>query len=183
MLAEQPQQRLLRLAQVAQMMQVHPKSVYYWVRTGRLAALTSPGGLLRVRAEDARALCQNAGLPVPAEHATVKRRVNALEADKQAQKSVQKALKAKGFDVLLFEDPYDALIATAKEPPEALLVSTHAGFDVARLATALRRDEATRRTRVLAFADDESAAAAMTEAGIEPVLPAGDANALAKLFK
>src|SRR5258708_25320275 len=88
--------RLLRLAKVAAMLQVHPKTVYYWVRTGRLNALTSPGGLLRVKAEDARALCQSSGMPIPAELATVRRRVHLLEPDKIVARGLARTLKAKG---------------------------------------------------------------------------------------
>lgn len=181
---EQPP-RLLRLAQVAQMLQVHPKTVYYWVRTGRLNALTSPGGLLRVRAEDARALCQSAGMPIPAELATVKRRVHVVEADKTVSRSLVRNLKAKGFDVRTFEDPYEALIATAKEPPELFIVDVRApGIDSNRAIAALRRDDTTKRTRVIVWSDlDTPEQNALIEAGIEAVIPRGDASALAKALK
>lgn len=183
---EQPP-RLLRLAQVAAMLQVHPKTVYYWVRTGRLNALTSPGGLLRVRAEDARALCQSAGMPVPAELATVKRRVHVVEADKTVSRSLVRNLKAKGFDVRTFEDPYEALIATAKEPPELLIVDVRAegaGFEASRAIAALRRDDTTKRTRVLVWSDlDAAEQTALLEAGVEAVIPRGDAAALTKAVK
>lgn len=183
---EQP--RLLRLAQVAAMLQVHPKTVYYWVRTGRLNALTSPGGLLRVRAEDARALCQSAGMPVPAELAMVKRRVHVVESDKNVARSLVRNLKAKGFDVRTFEDPYEALIATAKEPPELLIVDVRAegatSFESSRAIAALRRDEMTKRTRILVWSDVEaSEQAALLEAGVEAVIPRADAAALTKAVK
>lgn len=181
---EQPP-RLLRLAQVAQMLQVHPKTVYYWVRTGRLNALTSPGGLLRVRAEDARALCQSAGMPIPAELATVKRRVHVVETDKAVSRALVRNLKAKGFDVRTFEDPYEALIATAKEPPELFIVDVSApGIDGNRAIAALRRDDTTKRTRVIVWSDlDTAEQNALTEAGVEAVIPRGDAAALAKVLK
>lgn len=184
---EQPP-RLLRLAQVAAMLQVHPKTVYYWVRTGRLNALTSPGGLLRVKAEDARALCQSAGMPIPAELATVKRRVHVVETDKNVSRSLVRNLKAKGFDVKTFEDPYEALIVTAKEPPELLIVDVRAdgtsSFEAGRAIAALRRDDQTKRTRILVWSDVEaSEQTALMEAGVEAVIPRGDAVALAKAVK
>jgi PleD family two-component response regulator len=167
------------------MLQVHPKTVYYWVRTGRLNALTSPGGLLRVRAEDARALCQNAGMPVPAELANVRRRVHVVEADKTVARALVRNLKTKGFDVKTFEDPYEALIATAKEPPELLIVDVHAeGIEGARAIAALRRDDGTKRTRVIVWSDvDAEEEAALRDAGVESVIPRGDAAALAKALK
>lgn len=167
------------------MLQVHPKTVYYWVRTGRLNALTSPGGLLRVRAEDARALCQSAGMPIPAELATVKRRVHVVETDKTVSRSLVRNLKAKGFDVRTYEDPYEALIATAKEPPELLIVDVRSpGIEANRAISALRRDETTKRTRVLVWSDvDGEEQAALLEAGVEAVVPRGDAAALVKAIK
>ena len=184
MVLEQPP-RLLRLAQVAAMLQVHPKTVYYWVRTGRLNALTSPGGLLRVRAEDARALCQSSGMPVPADLATVRRRVHVLEADKTVAKSLVRNLKAKGFDVRTFEDPYEALIATAKEPPELLVLDIKmSGIEARKAIAALRRDEVTKRTRILVWSElDQEETAALLEAGVDSVVPRGDAAALAKALK
>ncbi|MBI2395042.1 MAG: response regulator [Deltaproteobacteria bacterium] len=167
------------------MLQVHPKTVYYWVRTGRLNALTSPGGLLRVRAEDARALCQSAGMPIPAELATVKRRVHVVEPDKTVSRSLVRNLKAKGFDVRTYEDPYEALIATAKEPPELLIIDVrHPGIEASRAISALRRDDNTKRTRVLVWSDighDEHST--LLEAGVEAVVPRGDAAALVKAIK
>jgi CheY-like chemotaxis protein len=181
---EQPP-RLLRLAQIAAMLQVHPKTVYYWVRTGRLQALTSPGGLLRVRAEDARALCQSSGMPIPAELAIVKRRVHVVESDKTVSKSLYRNLKAKGFDVRTFEDPYEALIATAKEPPELFIVDVKApGIEDNRAIGALRRDDTTKRTRVIVWSDlEDEESAQWLEAGVESVIPRGDASALAKAIK
>src|SRR5258708_8325319 len=142
--------RLLRLAEVATMLQVHPKTVYYWVRTGRLNALTSPGGLLRVRAEDARALCQSAGMPIPADLATVRRRVHVVESDKAVARSLVRNLKAKGFDVRTFEDPYEALIATVKEPPEIFILDVRApGIEARTAIAALRRHDSTKPTTLI----------------------------------
>jgi excisionase family DNA binding protein len=184
MVVDQPP-KLLRLAQVAAMLQVHPKTVYYWVRTGRLNALTSPGGLLRVKAEDARALCQSAGMPVPADLATVRRRVHVLESDKSVSRSLARNLKTKGFDVRVYDDVFDALIATAKEPPEAIILDLSIpGMEPRKFTSALQRDDSTKRTRVIIWSDvDAEEHAALIEAGIDTVIPRGDAAALTKALK
>lgn len=184
MVLDQPP-RLLRLAQVAAMLQVHPKTVYYWVRTGRLNALTSPGGLLRVRAEDARALCQSAGMPIPADLATVRRRVHVVEPDKAVARALVRNLKAKAFDVRTYEDPYEALIATVREPPELLILDIRAqGIEARRAIAALRRDETTKRTRIIVWSElDAEESAALLEAGVDSVVPRGDAAALVKALK
>lgn len=184
MVVDQPP-KLLRLAQVAAMLQVHPKTVYYWVRTGRLNALTSPGGLLRVKAEDARALCQASGMPVPADLATVRRRVHVVESDKAVARSLARNLKTKGFDVRVYDDVYDALIATAKEPPEALILDLGVpGVEVRKFTAALHRDESTKRTRVIVFSDvDADEQSALVEAGVDTVIARGDAAAITKALK
>ncbi|GAC1353209.1 MAG: hypothetical protein NVS3B20_18500 [Polyangiales bacterium] len=180
-----PSPKLLRLAQVAAMLQVHPKTVYYWVRTGRLSALTSPGGLLRVRAEDARVLCQNAGMPIPAELATVRRRLHVVEADKGIGRALVRNLKAKGFDVRTFEDPYDALIATVREPPEVLILDVRApGIEARQAIAALHRNESTKRTRVVVWSEvDEGEIAALLDLGVDSIVQRGDPSALAKALK
>ena len=185
MLVEPPPQRLLRLAEVAHMMQVHPKTVYYWVRKGRLPALNSPGGLLRVRLEDARALLEIAGVPLPLTLCGVTRRVHVLEPDNLVRRSVARALRSRGFEVHVFDDPYAALLATGKAPPEVFVLSVHAGFDVGRLTAALAQIEGARRTRVVVIGGDAATATATLTGtvGVLTVIPRGNTRALARALK
>lgn len=177
--------RLYRLAQVAALLQVHPKTVYYWVRTGRLNTVVSPGGRLHLRAEDARALCKSAGMPTSPELARVRGCVHIVEADRAAARSLTRSLKSRGFDVHTFEDPYDAIVATVREPPEVLVLDERLdGLDARRAALALRRDDRTKRTRVIVWGDvDETASTALSGAGVDAVVPRGDLAALVKALK
>ena len=89
------------------------------------------------------------------------------------------------FDVRTFEDPYECLIATAKEPPELLVVDVKApGMEIRRALAALRHDESTKRTRVIVWSDlDANETATLVEAGVDSVVPRGDVAALAKAIK
>lgn len=138
------------------MVGMHPKTVYHWVRSGRLPAIPSPGGMLRVRAEDARALCHKSGIPVPEAIATVPRKVVIVEHDKAVTKALARSLKGKGFEVAVMADVYAAFVAFVKDPPEVFVVDAHAAqISVVAMLTALRDDARTKQTRVFGWGDVE----------------------------
>ena len=56
---------LLRPSELARMWELHPKTVYLWIREGKLPAIKTPGAQYRVRSDDARVYCEKHGLPMP----------------------------------------------------------------------------------------------------------------------
>ena len=56
---------LLRPSELARIWELHPKTVYLWIREGKLPAIKTPGAQYRVRTDDARAYCEKNGLPMP----------------------------------------------------------------------------------------------------------------------
>lgn len=78
--------KLYRLSEVAALLQVHAKTVYYWVRTGRVVAIASPGGMLRIRSDDVQKLCADAGMPPPVEAGASYRHELAADCRKAAQR-------------------------------------------------------------------------------------------------
>ena len=54
---------LLRPSELARIWELHPKTVYLWIREGKLPALRTPGAQYRVRTDDARAYCEKNNLP------------------------------------------------------------------------------------------------------------------------
>jgi CheY-like chemotaxis protein len=145
---------LLRLSEVADMVGMHPKTVYHWVRMGKLQAIPSPGGMLRVRAEDARALCHKSGIAVPERLATVPRKVVIVDHDKSTTKALARSLKGKGFEVSTYSDPYEAFVAVVKDPPEVLVVDSRADrISMSAMLSALRKDARTKQTRVYGWGD------------------------------
>jgi excisionase family DNA binding protein len=171
---------LLRLSEVAEMVGMHPKTVYHWVRSGRLSAVASPGGMLRVRAEDARALCHKSGIPVPEQIATVARKVAIVSSDKTSSKALTRSLKGKGFEVVSYSDPYEAFVAVVKDPPEVLVVGVAiAGIEVVRMVAALQGDERTKKTRVYGWGDVPVESKALFSGSA----PAGDASKMSNEIK
>lgn len=176
--SEVPQ--LLRLSEVAAMLGLHPKTVYHWVRMGRVEAVASPGGMLRVKVEDARALCHKAGLPVPTYIASVPRKAIVADADTSASKAAKRQLRARGFDVVTTENLYQAFLKAAKDPPELMVVDVQdQSLDVFQMVAALLEDERTKSIRFVAWSDiDEAKAEAVLGRGFSGVAPRGDVGAL-----
>lgn len=143
---------LLRLSEVAEMVGMHPKTVYHWVRSGRLSAVASPGGMLRVRAEDARALCRKSGLQVPEKIATVPRKLVIVGDGKGATRTLGRSLKGKGFDVSTYASVYEAFVAIVKDPPEVLVIDPEMEeIDVAAMLSAFKSDDRTKQTKVFGW--------------------------------
>lgn len=131
---------LLRLAEVAQIFQVHNKTVYYWVRTGRLNALQTPGGLLRGRAEEVRRLADSVGFDVPSEFVNGDPHVVVLEADRHASRRFVRAARAARISCDVHDDPYATLIAVGRRSPRSVVLAGHpAGLDLARFVAAIRK--------------------------------------------
>lgn len=53
--------RLFTPAEVARFFRVDPKTVYRWVKAGKLTRVRTPGGHLRLRQDEVRALLQEEG--------------------------------------------------------------------------------------------------------------------------
>lgn len=124
---------LLRLSQLARFWEINPRTIMTWIRQGRLAAIRSPGNHFRVRVADVRAFCEREGRPVPPFVAPPPRRVVTAEA-------LPRGLRLPGLVVETHPDPYDAIVATAREPAALLVLPAAAErFDTAAAIAALRR--------------------------------------------
>lgn len=167
--------KLLRLAEIAKLFQVHPKTAYYWFRSGRLSGAQSPGGLIRVRPEDVVEMCRASDTPVPESLGAFRPRAHVVEVSKGALRGFVKTAKSNGFEVHTYGSLFDALLATGETPPALLVVEvTDPCVDIAHLVAALRRRSATRRTRVFAIAADASVLVRMLEAGLDGAFGLGD---------
>ena len=141
---------LLRPSQLARYWEVHPKTVYLWIKAGRLPAVKTPGEQYRVRQEDVPAFCAKNGLPLPPGLQSSRRRVVVLGAEADAQRAMRRVLRGKAVDVSWFASAFDGLVATAESPP-ALVVLDARAVDVEALLHALRRARTTRSVPVLAY--------------------------------
>lgn len=176
--------KLLRLAEVAALFQVHPKTAYHWYRTGRLPAIQSPGGLLRVRAEDVRVLADKTGFTLPSSIGADARILVLLEHANGTARAFARAAKAKKFDVRAFVEPYDALLAVARLAPAALVLDGEcAGDALVGIVTALRRNADTKGMRILAFAAAGGPREALRDAGVDELFEPGDAAGVVEAIR
>jgi excisionase family DNA binding protein len=151
---------LLRPSELARFWELHPKTVYLWIKAGRLPAVKTPGDQFRVRSEDVPAFCNRSGLPLPPALTLETRRVMILGATPGAQRMLRRALKGRDVVVSAFPSALDGLLAAAQTPP-SLLVLDASSVDAEDAVRALRRTKATSGVPVLVYQVLSSARAAV----------------------
>lgn len=143
---------LLRLSEVAEILGLHSKTIYHWFRQGKIKAVASPGGMLRMRGEDVRELCKKSGVPIPNKIASIARRVVFAAVDESATRLAKRSLRGKGFDVTSFQNPYQAFALCVKAPPEYLIVDPEVkNIDLFAMLEAIRADERCKDIKLIAW--------------------------------
>ena len=127
---------LLRPSELARMWELHPKTVYLWIREGKLPAIKTPGAQYRVRSDDARVYCEKHGLPMPRTLASPAGAVAAIGKPSAALRALAKACKARGTTFVTWPSTLEGLLAVANETPDVLVID--AKCDDVKLAHALR---------------------------------------------
>ncbi len=107
---------LLRPSELARIWELHPKTVYLWIREGKLPAIKTPGAQYRVRSDDARAYCEKNGLPMTRAIASPAGSVAVLGKASPPQRALAKACKARGTAVMMWPSALEGLLAIASEP-------------------------------------------------------------------
>jgi excisionase family DNA binding protein len=139
---------LLRPSELARFWELHPKTVYLWIKDGRLRAVKTPGEHYRVRAEDVPAFCDASGLPLPPQITAQARRAALLGGAPSALRTIRRALKAHGYGVAAYASALEGLLATVSSPP-SLVVLDAGSLDAEEASRALRRTKATRAVPIL----------------------------------
>jgi len=152
---------LLRPSELARFWELHPKTVYLWIKAGRLTAVKTPGAQYRVRSADLPAFCERSGLPLPPEIQATTVRVMILGAGATAQRTMKKVLKGKAVVTAWFASALEGLVAAAESPP-SLLVLDASSVDAEGTVRALRRGKGTRGVPILAFQLPSAARASAT---------------------
>lgn len=138
---------LLRPSELARIWELHPKTVYAWIREGKLPAIKTPGAQYRVRSDDARAYCEKNGLPMPRRIASPSGVVAAIGKAGPALRALAKACKARGTTFQSWPTALEGLLAIAGDTPDVLVID--AKCDDVKLASALRALKRTRKTASL----------------------------------
>jgi excisionase family DNA binding protein len=141
---------LVRPSRLARFWELHPKTLYVWIREGRLAAVRTPGDQFRLRPADVRAFAESAGLPVPPFILAAPRCAHAAASAGTWLRALRRALKDAEVALDVHERSLDAVLAAVATPPALLTLDAGlGGLDLDEAVRALRRREATARLPVV----------------------------------
>jgi excisionase family DNA binding protein len=113
---------LLRPSDLARAWGLHPKTVYLWIREGRLPAMKTPGAQYRVRTDDARAYCETNNLPMPRAVAAPGGTVAIVGKLTPTIRALTRACKSRGASVLTFPTVLDGLVGVAAAAPDVVAI-------------------------------------------------------------
>lgn len=146
---------LVRPSALARYWGLHPKTLYLWVRTGKLSAVRTPGGQFRVDPDAVRSLAREHALPLPPFVKPTDRRVMVVEAARAVLSTIRRECSALPLAVEAWTDGYEAMLVAASAPPAALVVPVRCdGFDALRAVRALRKVRGAERLLVVAYGAD-----------------------------
>lgn len=164
---------LLRPSELARLWELHPKTVYLWIREGKLPAIKTPGAQYRVRSDDARAYCERNGLPMPRALASPAGTVAVIGKPGPSQRSLARACKARGTSVVVWSSVLDGLLAIAGEPPDAVAIDAECtDVKVLDLVRALKKSPKTAGVPILVY-DAAARAGMLMKAGASQVVGRG----------
>jgi excisionase family DNA binding protein len=173
---------IIRPSELARFWRLHPKTVYTWIRDGRLIATRSPGNQFRVKVTDVRAFCERQNLPLPAFASMPSERVIVIGVSEATHRALKRALRPHGVAVECFEEAYRGLFAAVLLPPTLIALDGGAkGVDADKAVRALRATSATARVPVLVI--DVSSAArcvALVRAGATRALARSERAGVAR---
>lgn len=153
-----PVMALLRPSELARLWELHPKTVYLWIREGKLPAIKTPGAQYRVRSDDARAYCEKNNLPMPRLLANPAGTVAAIGKPSAALRSLAKACKARGTTFLTWPTALEGLLAVAGEIPDVLVLDAKLeDVKVPQALKALKKTSKTSSLPVIVFDRDKPA--------------------------
>lgn len=166
---------LLRPSELARIWELHPKTVYLWIREGKLPAFRTPGAQYRVRTDDARAYCEKNNLPpLPRAMTSPGGTVAAIGRPSAAMRAVARACKSRGTSFVSFAGVLEGLLGVAGDTPDVLVLD--ARCEEAKLADvlrALRRTEKLANVPVVVYDADPAHQAALAKLGVTTIVPRG----------
>src|SRR5688572_6167726 len=136
---------LLRPSELARFWQLNPKTVYAWIRDGKLPAIRTPGAQYRVRTDDARHYAEKHELPpLPLAVTSPGGTVAAIAKPGPALRALAKVLKARGTALVTWPSVLEGLLGVASEAPDVLAIDVRC--EDVKLVDALRALKRTKQT-------------------------------------
>lgn len=156
---------LFTASEVARFCQVDLKTIHNWADRGEIHHFRTPGRHLRFRRTDVLDFLRKYGYPIPDSLLVGKPRVHLIDEDQPSLGHVSRALSGR-FDITVFSEPVDALIAIGAETPDVVVLDP-AGtrLDGVQCISRLKAIPNTRHARIVAFSADSDSRRAALEAG------------------
>ena len=166
---------LLRPSELARIWELHPKTVYLWIREGKLPALRTPGAQYRVRTDDARAYCEKNNLPpLPRAVTSPGGTVAAIGKPGASLRALAKACKARGTSFVAWASVLEGLLGVAGEAPDVLAIDAKCDeVKLADVVRALRRTEKTANVAVVVYDAEATKSSALAKLGVTSVVTRG----------
>jgi excisionase family DNA binding protein len=127
---------LFTAPQVAKICSTDLKTIHNWVNRGEIKSFRTPGRHLRFRRQDILDFLGRFGYPIPEGFSPSRKKLVVCD-DSEANRKALKRAFAKEFDVDVFADQVDALLAVGRQHPDILLINGSAGEDVSHLVDRL----------------------------------------------
>jgi excisionase family DNA binding protein len=166
---------LLRPSELARIWELHPKTVYLWIREGKLPAFRTPGAQYRVRTDDARAYCEKNNLPpLPRTMTSPGGTVAAIGKPGASLRALSKACKARGASFVAWASVLEGLLGVAGETPDVLAIDAKCNeVKLADVVRALRRTERTANVAVVVYDAEANKSSALAKLGVTSVVTRG----------
>jgi excisionase family DNA binding protein len=166
-----PSMALLRPSELARLWELHPKTVYLWIREGKLPAFRTPGAQYRVRTDDARAYCEKNNLPpLPRAVTSPGGTVAAIGKPSASLRALAKACKARGASFVAWTSILEGLLGIAAEAPDVLAIDARSEeVKLADVMRALRRTSNLANVAVVVYDADAGKSAGLTKLGVTSI--------------
>lgn len=173
---------LLRPSELARLWELHPKTVYLWIREGKLPAFRTPGAQYRVRTDDARAYCEKNNLPpLPRAVMSPGGTVAAIGKPGASMRALAKACKTRGTSFIAFASVLEGLLGVATETPDVLAIDARCeDAKLADVVRALRRTEKMQNVAVVVYDADAAKSSALAKLGVTTVVTRGKSDEAAQ---
>jgi excisionase family DNA binding protein len=166
---------LLRPSELARYWELHPKTVYLWIREGKLPAFRTPGAQYRVRTDDARAYCEKNNLPpLPRAVTSPAGTVAAIGKPGASMRALARACKARGTAFVAWASVLEGLLGVAGEAPDVLAIDARCDeVKLSDVMRALRKSASLSEVAVVVYDADAAKAAALAKLGVTSVVARG----------
>jgi excisionase family DNA binding protein len=127
---------LFTAPQVAKICSTDLKTIHNWVNRGEIKSFRTPGRHLRFRRQDILDFLSRFGYPIPEGFSPSRKKVVICD-DVDANRKSLKRTFSREFEVEVFADYVNALLAVGRQRPDLLIINGSTGDDVAQLVDGL----------------------------------------------